>query len=321
MSEAPLESPPPGFAAGAIDRLRLDALRYATAPEAATYLAVMRVFTAGTAGLMSDLSAGEVGERLVDEYGIELDDATIEERLGRLVEHGNLARSPREAKARTIEEYLRTRARFQLTAVGERTHRAVEELLGATDSVREVSTEMLGAIHEGLAALSSLTEAEIAAAEPDVLSGRIGTIFAQHRDLVESTREFYSYLGQVLGRYDLGRTEFAGFKTVLIDYLQRFVDEIARHMPQIGDRCAESRPGSKCWSPGRTTGRAWSISPARPPGAPPGSPSPTGRGCGAGSWGAQGRNPTRPRCGPWPPVRCARWCSTYVASSAIRDAN
>jgi uncharacterized protein (TIGR02677 family) len=219
----------------AADQLRLSALRYATSTEAGQYLSVMRVFTGGTSGLMSDLSAGEVSDRLAAEHGMLLEESTVEDRLSYLAEHGNLARSPRESRARTIEEYLRTRSRYQLTALGELTHRLVEELLGATDTVREVSTEMLGAIHQGLAELDRLDAGAVAVMDPEELSRRISTVFVQHRNLVESTREFYSYLGQVLGRYDLGREDFRAFKTVLLDYLQRFVDEIARHMPQIGD--------------------------------------------------------------------------------------
>lgn len=46
------------------DRLRLTALRYAVNDESEQYVAVMRVFTAGTAGLLSDLSAREVADSL-----------------------------------------------------------------------------------------------------------------------------------------------------------------------------------------------------------------------------------------------------------------
>jgi uncharacterized protein (TIGR02677 family) len=46
----------------------------------------------------------------------------------------------------------------------------------------------------------------------------------------------------VLSRFDLERGEFQAFKTALIDYLQRFVDEIARHLPQISEVIAQIRP-------------------------------------------------------------------------------
>lgn len=92
--------------AAPVDRLRLEALRYAVNEEAATYVAVMRVFTDGTAGLLPDLSAAEVAERL---DGLELDVDTVDARLTYLVERGNLARSPRETEARSIREHLTTR--------------------------------------------------------------------------------------------------------------------------------------------------------------------------------------------------------------------
>jgi uncharacterized protein (TIGR02677 family) len=224
------------------DRVRLEALRYAAAgDEGPTYIAIMRTFTGEIAGLLSDQSAAEVAGRLSDQ-GVELATDTVDDRLSYLVEHGNLARSPREAEARSLREYLQNRARYQLTQRGELVHRFVEELLGHTESAREVSTEMLGGILAGLLALGRLDAAAVAAADPDELARDIGTVFAQFERLVSSTRDFYTYLSQVLVRYDLDRAEFQAFKTALLDYLQRFVDEIARHMPQLADALQRVRP-------------------------------------------------------------------------------
>ena len=217
-----------------VDRARLESLRYAVNDEAAQYIAIMRLFTAGTAGLLSDQSAAEVASRLA-EIGLDLDVDTVDARLSYLVEHGNLARSPRETEARSVKEYLTNRARYQLTQRGELVHRQVEQLLASADAAREVSSEMLGGILEGLRGLARYDDAALAAAEPDVVAREVGTLFAQFERLVESTRDFYTYLAQVLVRYDLGRAEFQAFKTALLDYLQRFVDEVARNMPQIAD--------------------------------------------------------------------------------------
>ena len=225
-----------------VDRVRLAALRYAGGgEESATYVAIMRTFTGEIAGLLSDQSASEVAARLV-EQGVELDADTVDDRLSYLVEHGNLARSPRETEARSLREYLQNRARYQLTQRGELVHRFVEELLGHTEAAREVSTEMLGGILAGLRGLGRLDEAAIAAADPDGLARDIGTVFAQFERLVSSTRDFYTYLSQVLVRYDLDRGEFQAFKTALLDYLQRFVDEIARHMPQLAEALSAVEP-------------------------------------------------------------------------------
>ena len=217
------------------DKLRLTALRYAVNDEAEQYIAVMRLFTDGTAGLLSDLSAREVADRLDRDHGLVLDVDVVDARLSYLVQTGNLARSPRETEARSVREYLTTRARYQLTQRGELVHRQVEELLGAADEVREVSTEMLAGILAGLRALKAYDDVALAEADPDQLAGQIATVFAQFERLVTSTRAFYASLSQVLTRYDLGREDFQAFKAALIDYLQRFVDQVARATPQVAD--------------------------------------------------------------------------------------
>ncbi|MBL8927320.1 MAG: TIGR02677 family protein [Pseudonocardia sp.] len=222
-------------------RVRLEALRYAVNEEASSYLAIMRTFTSDVSGLLSDQSAAEVAQRLAG-LGFTLDVDTVDARLSYLVEHGNLARSPRETEARSLREYLQNRARYQLTQRGELVQRHVEELLGHTEAAREVSTEMLGGILDGLVGLGRLGDAAIARADPDALARDIATLFAQFERLVSSTRDFYTYLAQVLVRYDLDRAEFQAFKTALLDYLQRFVDEVARHMPQLAQALREVEP-------------------------------------------------------------------------------
>jgi uncharacterized protein (TIGR02677 family) len=258
---------------GHTDRVRLESLRYATVPEAAEYLAIMRTFTSDIAGLLSDQSAAEVAARLRDR-GIELDSDTADARLSYLVEHGNLARSPRENEAHSVREYLQVRSRYQLTQIGELVHRQVEELLSTAERAREVSSEMLSGILSGLTSLGTYDDAGLASADPDRLASEIGTVFAQFERLVESTRDFYSYLSQVLVRFDLDRAEFKAFKTALLNYLQRFVDDIARHMPQLADvliriepqveaLCERANEGQRLLSlDGRAARRAWGLDPA-----------------------------------------------------------
>lgn len=224
------------------DKLRLESLRYAVRPEAETYVAIMRTFTGGISGLLSDQSAAEVRQRLIDEHGIELDVDTVDIRLSQLVELGNLARSPRESEARSIKEYLQHRARYQLTQRGGAVHRMVEELLQHAETAREVSSEMLGAILAGLRELNRFDPGALVDVAPDDMARRITTLFAQFERLVDSTRDFYTYLSEVLRRFDLNPDEFKAYKNLLIDYLHRFVEEIGLHMPQIGDEITAVAP-------------------------------------------------------------------------------
>jgi uncharacterized protein (TIGR02677 family) len=235
---------PDAVGLGHAERVRLESLRYATVQEAAEYLAIMRTFTSQIAGLLSDQSAAEVAARLRSQ-GMDLDADTADARLSYLVEHGNLARSPRENEAHSVREYLQARSRYQLTQIGELVHRQVEELLGTVEQAREVSSEMLTGILAGLTRLGNYDEASLTSIAPDRLASEIGTVFAQFERLVESTRDFYAYLSQVLVRFDLDRGEFQAFKTALLNYLQRFVDDIARHMPQLADVLIRLEPRVK----------------------------------------------------------------------------
>lgn len=222
-------------------RQTLEALRYAVNEEAGSYLAIMGLFTEGMSGFLSDQSADEVTDRL-SAQGFTLDRDTVDLRLSYLVEHGNLARSPRETEARSVREYLTNRARYQLTPRGELVHRQVTELLTQSEGAREVSSEMLPGILTGLEDLRDLAERGLDGADPRDLAGRITTLFAQFEVLVSSTRQFYSYLTGVLTRFDLDRDEFVMFKSALIDYLQRFVEEITRHLPQIAVALGQVAP-------------------------------------------------------------------------------
>src|SRR5574340_605292 len=100
---APWKSGPDAVGLGHTDRVRLESLRYATVPEAAEYLAIMRTFTSEIAGLLSDQSAAEVAARLRAQ-GMDLDPDTADARLSYLVEDGKLARRPRDNDGQSVVE-------------------------------------------------------------------------------------------------------------------------------------------------------------------------------------------------------------------------
>ena len=303
------------------ERQTLGALRYAVNDEAASYLAIMRLFTTGMSRFPLRPVRGR-GGGAARGAGARPRPDTVDARLSYLVEHGNLARSPRETEARSVREYLSNRARYQLTQRGELVQRHVEELLGHTDTAREVSSEMLPGILAGLVELSRSVRAGLAEADPREVAVRIGTLFAQFELLVSSTRHFYTYLSQVLVRYDLDRDEFQMFKTALLDYLQRFVDEIARHMPQLAEvlrtlapdvpaLCARANVGQ------RLLGVDGEPRPSRA-GAGPGR---LGRAARLVRRGAGARTPTPTTSGGWRPTRCGRCWSTCVGSPRVPTAS
>jgi uncharacterized protein (TIGR02677 family) len=214
-----------------------------------TYLAIMRLFAST---LLADLSAGEVsaaiaraerrGEVAEGESRVE----TVIARLKQLVEWGNLVPGRREVVASSIAEFQHGSVRYQVSKLGVRVQRSVDDLLRTAEGAREVSRELLPAIASGLDELldrlakASLehgrdpgTKATQRATER--LAEQATTLFLQHGELAATVRDFYAYLGQVVTRYHLMADEISGFRNLLVEYIQMVVEDVLRYTPAIAE--------------------------------------------------------------------------------------
>ncbi|WP_306463148.1 DUF2397 domain-containing protein [Solihabitans fulvus] len=217
-----------------------------------TYLAVMRLFTST---LLADLSAGEVAGALAGaerEGRVEQGESRIENviaRLRQLVEWGNLVQGRREVVAASIAEFQHGSVRYQVSKLAVRVQRDVDELLRVPEGAREVSRELLPAVERGLRQLgSSLSEALLAERHGpsstgarragEALAEQVTTLFLQHAELAATVRDFYAYLGQVVTRNHLAPDEISGFRNLLVEYIQRVVEDVLRHTPAIADALA-----------------------------------------------------------------------------------
>jgi uncharacterized protein (TIGR02677 family) len=227
-------------------RLRLYA--YLARQETRTYVAIMRLFTST---LLADLSAADVAAALVDaeaEGRIDPGEAHIDRvlvRLDQLLKWGNLVRGRRETNTRSITEFLYGSWRYQVTKLAVRVQRDVEAMLAVPEGAREVTRELLPAISRGLeritqafaqaVAVEATRRADSAAARQarERLAELVTTVFLQQGELAATVRDFYAYLGQVVARYDLDPNEIAGFRGLLVEYIQMVVDDVLRFSPQI----------------------------------------------------------------------------------------
>ncbi|MBT2905183.1 TIGR02677 family protein [Streptomyces sp. McG8] len=233
-----MEAPAPGAAQNAATqdvhseaRRRLDAYTYLSAPERLEHLAIMRVFC-GT--LLADLAVSDVLAKLRQAGGpaAGLDADTLTVRLEQLVKWGNLLRSSHTVKASSISEYQRSRARYQLSKLGERIQRDADGVLAEADAAREVSNELLALVERGLRELAELVTAPGGIEAQGGLE-RVSTLFVQFTEFADSIRDFYAYLGQVLARYDLDSAEYQGFKELLLDYVEAITEDVAFRAPRI----------------------------------------------------------------------------------------
>ncbi|WP_405432336.1 TIGR02677 family protein [Streptomyces anulatus] len=229
-----MEEPAPGTPPepGADEtRRRLDAYAYLSAPERLEHIAIVRVFC-GT--LLADLAGPDVMAKLRESGGpgARLDADTLTARLEQLEKWGNLLRGSHTVKASSITEYQRSRARYQLSRLGERIQRDADGVLAEADAAREVSNELLALVERGLRELAELVSEPGGIAPQDGLE-RVSTLFVQFAEFAESIRDFYAYLGQVLARYDLNSAEYQGFKELLLDYVEAITEDVAFRAPRI----------------------------------------------------------------------------------------
>jgi uncharacterized protein (TIGR02677 family) len=210
------------------DEARLDLYRYATAEKyAAEYLAIMRLFSST---ILADLSAAEVAAQLATS-GMVLSVDEVESRCRQLEIWGNLVRSVRDARVATVADYLRSRSRFQVSKLGGRVHRQVDEILRAAEGAREVARELLGGMVETLGRI--LTQVSAGPVDAEAVAADVTTAFASQRLFTESIRDFYAYLHNVLSRYDLVGEEYSGFKALLLEYVDLISADVARHAPAV----------------------------------------------------------------------------------------
>lgn len=205
------------------ERLRLYA--YATAPEANSYLAIMRLFVGA---LVAEWSAHDLADR-----GVDVPVEVIDQRLRYLEQNGNLLASPREVRVTSIAEYQRQPARYTATSLGVRVHRQIEEVLAAAGGAREVPRELLAAVAHRLTALAAMAPAELATTDPVRMAETVSTVFLQFETFAGAVTDFYSYVGSVLARADLDDDEWLGFKHLLLDYLETIVESVTRHTAAI----------------------------------------------------------------------------------------
>lgn len=195
--------------------------RYVVFEEWQDYRRIMAVF-AGT--FFSEFSPEDVGERLRAQ-GLDLDPATVAERLERLREWGNLTVSSSTGAPQSLQDYYRRRNRYLITRAGQEVHELVESVLAGVDEVRDVSTGRLRALLEALRALAAL---EVESADPERLADLVSAVFDPHQAFTSEITQFFAALNQWQTRYDLTADEFRFFAHVLVGYVTERLADIER---------------------------------------------------------------------------------------------
>ena len=194
-----------------------------------------------------------------------------EEELGPLLDQlhawGNLDRGKDYVDASSIEEFYRVKWLYQLSECGEAAERALEVFENSLGQPGELQTVALREIIEYLEAIHRLLEA------PGDGGPDLGKLYQEFTHLDQRFDEFTSqaqrFMRSLLGTIELhGLTqdEFLLYKEHLVDYLERFVQELVISAHEIEQRIrAIEKAGIRDLWPGLAQqARADSLTPNDP---------------------------------------------------------
>ncbi|MFR9673314.1 TIGR02677 family protein [Streptomyces sp. TR02-1] len=215
-----------------------------TAPNAALYRAVMRTFLAAKERFAVHLRPEDVhaamaaGERPTDPEA-------VVKALDALVGWGNLRADPDTARVTAVEDFYRKRFIYQLTRAGEATEAALgtyDEVLGRRGELQAV------ALHDIVTQLRALLVIA-AEEEPDPAKTYVAlsVLTSRFTDLADNARAFMGSLQRTIDLHDVEVEAFLAYKDRLIQYLERFIQDLitlgGRIAALIGELESQGRVG------------------------------------------------------------------------------
>ncbi len=226
---------------------------YLSAPNARLYSAVLGVFgqarerftvhlrpedvaaelrrtAAGRAGSAdSGLTSGDVEAASVEAVSVETVSATLE----KLVEWGNLRADADTGRVTTVEDFHRARYLYQLTQHGQAAIQAIavyEQALGRRGQLQSVA---LADIAEQLGSLLALA----GEADPDPAKVHLLLLGLADRfgSLADNAQAFMASLRRTIDFQDGDEDAFVAYKDRLVEYIERFIADLANRGAQIAD--------------------------------------------------------------------------------------
>jgi uncharacterized protein (TIGR02677 family) len=212
----------------------VNAFRYVTVPNAATYRAAMQVCYEALQRYVIELRPDQILSALREGgFVVEIDDVEALESqvLGPLREWGNLAVAADPAGVDRLEDFYRRRLVYHVTDVGEAAHRAVLEVEATIGKSGSLQTNMLIKIRDALPALARAA----GAADQELLLRLLHEVEAAFQTLTHEANRFMTDLGRLVSEEqgEASETRFVAFKQAVLSYIGRFVEELRRLHDEI----------------------------------------------------------------------------------------
>jgi uncharacterized protein (TIGR02677 family) len=211
----------------------LAVFRHLNVDLSARYRDVIDVFTLAKAEFRLHLRPVEIAARMRDR-GAQVSDEEVGEALDQLVEWGNLQAYHDSAEVASLADFQRRHFLYQLTAAGEAAERAIAEFWLILDRPVTLETEALARLNEFLGELGELARD----VDPDEakVARVLRTIADDAEAITAHAQSFFRWLHEQTAQRGADLASFIAYKERLIDYLRRFLEEMASQSPLISDR-------------------------------------------------------------------------------------
>lgn len=207
-----------------------------SAPNAPLYRQVLRAFARAKERFIVHLRPEDVAVEL----GAGNDDQ-LTQALEKLTEWGNLRADPDTGRVTSVEDFHRKRFLFQLTAAGQAAEQAIafyEEAIGRRGALQSVA---LGDIAEQLRSLSALAQQS----DPDPAKTHLLLLSLAERfaSLADNAQAFMASLRRAIDFSDGDVEGFIAYKERLIDYINRFISDLANSGARVAMLLTELEAG------------------------------------------------------------------------------
>ncbi|MBO0805214.1 MAG: TIGR02677 family protein, partial [Nocardiopsaceae bacterium] len=191
-----------------------------SAPNASLYRSVLATFATAKERFIVHLRPEDVAAELRAEADEQLTDA-----LDKLVEWGNLRSDADTARVTTVEDFHRKRSLYQLTAAGQAAEQAIAFYTDAIGRRGQLQSVALADIAGQLRALKVMAGGP----DPDPAKAHLLLLSIAERfsSLADNAQAFMSALRRAIDFSDGDVDGFLAYKERLIDYINRFIADLA----------------------------------------------------------------------------------------------
>jgi uncharacterized protein (TIGR02677 family) len=175
-------------------------------------------------------------EDVAAELRIDADDQ-LTEALDQLVRWGNLQADVDTSRVTTVEDFRRKRSLYQLTAAGQAAEQAIafyEEAIGRRGQLQSVALADISGQLKAVLVLAAETDPDPAKVHLLLLS-----VAERFASLADNAQAFMSALRRAIDFSDGDVDGFVAYKERLIDYINRFIADLANSGAQIALLLAE----------------------------------------------------------------------------------